>query len=54
MAKHVLTAMHFFVFDEKQNEFLPYMPLDEAKDQYVMLDELMKELKEIRGLEVAA
>lgn len=41
-----------FVFDEEQNQFLPYMPLDEAGDEYLMLADLNRELKVAKGLEV--
>ena len=39
-----------FVFDEHENQFLPYMPLDEAGDQYVRLDELKQEMELVKDL----
>ena len=33
-----------FVFDEDEGQFLPYMPLNEASEQYVMLSDLKVEL----------
>lgn len=41
-----------FVFDEDENQFLPYMPLEEASDEYLMLADLNRELKVAKGLEV--